>query len=229
MVKSEAEIAAMAKACEITDAVLKHCFETVEVGLTQGQIVNLIRRAVADSGADFGFATSCFGPNNPWHPSEDLSADPVLQEGDLFWVDMGVVWNGYHTDYCRAAVPGKPSAEQVQVWEGVHRMAMAAEEAVRPGIRVSELARVQNKVADMLDLDPTTCPFGRSGHGIGLHMTEPPYVNLCDNTILEPGMTITIEPGVMRNDGVYVYEDNLVVTDTGCTMLSHAPWELRAI
>jgi Xaa-Pro aminopeptidase len=229
MVKSEAEIAIISEACEIHDAVFKRCFETVRVGMTQREIDNLFRRVIIDTGADFGFTIVCVGDYDPRQAAGSSAPDCVLREGDLLWVDMGVVWHGYPTDYCRAVVGGKPSTKQLEAWGKVQQVLVAGQEAVRPGIPVSELCRVQVKEAEILGLDMSTWTARRYGHGSGLHTTEPPYVSLDDDTILEPGMTIHIEPGLIRSDGIFVREEMVVVTDSGCQVLSHAPWELRAV
>ena len=69
----------------------------------------------------------------------------------------------------------------------------------------------------------------RYGHGSGLHTTEPPYISPDDDTLLEPGMIIHIEPGCIEKDGIYVREEKVLITDRGYKVLSHAPWELRAV
>ena len=74
----------------------------------------------------------------------------------------------------------------------------------------------------------TSWPARRFGHGSGLHTTEPPYISLDDDTILEAGMILHIEPGCIEEDGIYVLEEQVVVTESGSKVLSHAPWELQA-
>ena len=69
-----------------------------------------------------------------------------------------------------------------------------------------------------------------TGHGLGLEIHEPPRIGKGDKTRLQAGMTITIEPGVYREDfGGIRIEDTVVVTETGCRILTPTPKDLRVI
>lgn len=229
MVKSDKEVATITEACAIQDVVFQKCFKTVQVGMTQGQIANLFRRAVADTKADFGFQLMSMGAYNPYSAKGTLSPDTVFARGDMLWVDLGVIWHGYHTDYCRAVTAGKPRPDQAVTWAKVQEIYEAGRAAARPGKPISHVYRAELSAAKRLGVDMSSWRAGRYGHGIGLHTTEPPYVNLYDDTVLEPGMTICIEPGLVRPEGNFVREEMVVVTGNGCRELSHAPWELVAI
>ncbi len=82
--------------------------------------------------------------------------------------------------------------------------------------------------AEKLGIDMGTWTARRFGHGSGLHTTEPPYISQDDHTILMLGMILHIEPGCIEKDGIYVLEEQVLVTDRGCKVLSHAPWELQS-
>lgn len=101
-------------------------------------------------------------------------------------------------------------------------------EAVIPGNPSSDLYRVQVDAAEKLNIDMTSWPTQRFGHGSGLHTTEPPYISLDDDTILEAGMILHIEPGCIKKDGIYVLEEQVLVTESGSKVISHALWELQA-
>ncbi|MEW6524417.1 MAG: M24 family metallopeptidase [Bacillota bacterium] len=70
---------------------------------------------------------------------------------------------------------------------------------------------------------------GRCGHGLGLLSTEPPHIAPYDHTMLEPGMVINIEPGVVSEHGVFCVEENVLVTETGYEILSGASRELYVV
>ena len=141
---------------------------------------------------------------------------------------LGLVMHGYHTDYCRGMVPGGASSAQLEKWGKIHKILEAGVEATMPGIPSSDLYRVQVDAAEKLNIDMSSWPARRLGHGSGLHTTEPPYISLDDDTILEAGMILHIEPGCIEEDGIYVLEEKVVVTESGSKVLSHAPWELQA-
>ena len=74
-----------------------------------------------------------------------------------------------------------------------------------------------------------TFDAGRCGHGLGLMSTEPPHVATYDPTILEEGMVITVEPGIVNEKGVFCIEENVAVTKDGFEVLSGASREIYAI
>jgi Xaa-Pro aminopeptidase len=228
MVKSETEIAIISEACKMQDAIFKTTFEAVETGMTTREIKNLFHRIITESGADFGWVIVCIGEFDPRQAAGSSQPDLRLEKNDLLWVDLGIVIHGYHTDYCRGLVAGGASSAQLQKWGKIRKILEAGVEATRPGIPSSDLFRVQVDTAKKLNIDMTSWPAQRFGHGSGLHTTEPPYISRDDDTILEPGMILHIEPGCIEKDGIYVLEEQVLVTESGSKILSHAPWELQA-
>lgn len=226
MIKSEKEIAIITEACRIQDAIFKKTFEAVKAGMTTREIETLFQLAIMESDADFGWVIVCVGDFDPRQAAGSSHPDLRLNEKDLLWVDLGIVMQGYHTDYCRGMVAGGASPEQLEKWNKIHNVLQAGVEATRPGIPVSDLFRVQVVAAEKLNVDMTSWTARRFGHGSGLHTTEPPYINMDDDTILEPGMILHIEPGCIEKDGIYVLEHQVLVTESGCKVLSQAPCEL---
>ncbi len=109
---------------------------------------------------------------------------------------------------------------------------MLGVDAIRPGITTGEVARRCNEALARLDLPITSCVSdlaARVGHGLGLMTTELPHVAEDDETVLEPGMIVTIEPGVATPFGIFHVEENVLVTEQGHEVLSQAPRELATI
>ena len=227
MVKSKAEIAILAEACKIQDSIFKRAFEAIETGMTTREIQNLFQRFIIDSDADFGWVIVCIGDFDPRQAAGSSQPDRRLKKNDLLWVDLGVVMHGYHTDYCRGMVAGGASSGQLEKWGKIRKILEAGMKATMPGIPGSDLYRAQVDTAEKLNIDMASWPAQRFGHGSGLHTTEPPYISPDDDTILEPGMVLHIEPGCIEKDGIYVLEEQVLVTENGCKVLSHAPWELQ--
>ena len=71
-----------------------------------------------------------------------------------------------------------------------------------------------------------TFTAGRVGHGIGMLFTEPPSLARWDPLVLAENMVVSIEPGLVREDGVYHAEDNILITQDGADVLSKAPRDL---
>jgi Xaa-Pro aminopeptidase len=103
---------------------------------------------------------------------------------------------------------------------------MRAIAQVKPGIPASAIAEFCYSELERLDFHITSSITRRAervGHGVGLNMTEPPHMAVYDHTPLEPGMVITIEPGVATEYGTFQAEEDLIVTAEGCEVLSEAP------
>ncbi len=228
MVKSEAEIEILTRACNIQDSIFKQAFEVVETGMTTREIEKLFQRVITESAAGLGWVIVCIGDFDPRQAAGSSQPDLRFKAKDLLWVDLGIVMYGYHTDYCRALVVGGQSQAQRNKWDKVRKVLEAGMDATKPGIPVSDLYWAQVNTAEKLDVDMETWTARRFGHGSGLHTTEPPYISPDDHTILMPGMILHIEPGCIEKDGIYVLEEQVLVTDRGCKVLSHAPWELQS-
>jgi len=226
MPKTATEVAIIRRACEIHDAIFRKVFGAVKAGMTTREIERLFRVAIAESEADSGWTVVCVGDFDESQASGSTHPAKVLQAQDLLWVDLGVVLRGYHSDYCRGLVLGAVTEARETLWNQVQEVLLAGLATVKPGIPVSAVYQAQVRKAQALGLDMQTWKARRFGHGSGLHTTEPPYISDNDQTVLKPGMILHIEPGCIRKDGIYVREEQVVVTQTGCSILSQTPWQL---
>jgi Xaa-Pro aminopeptidase len=150
--------------------------------------------------------------------------DRRLEPGDLFCIDTGSIVSGYFCDFDRNFAIGRAPTDAVKrldaaLWDATE----AGLAAARPGSTCSDL---WHAMARSLGEEAVRgSDVGRMGHGLGLAVTEPPSVHPDDRTLLEPGMVLTLEPGIgfIGPDGrkkVLVHEENLVVTEDGCALLS---------
>jgi Xaa-Pro aminopeptidase len=114
------------------------------------------------------------------------------------------------------------------VYEAVREAQQAALDAVKPGATVGEVDRTARKYLQKLNLARF---FTHStGHGLGLEIHEAPRIAAGQQETLRPGMVITVEPGVYLPGefGVRV-EDAVVVTDSGCEILTPCPKDLVVV
>ncbi len=228
VVKSEAEVERLRKACQATSRAFEVCYSQAREGWTEEQVAVVMSKAMLDAGAEApGFNIICSGKDD----YQRISARPTrraLRKGDMLWVDASAVFDGYWSDFCRAAVPGGPSPEQVRLQRIAHEATMAAIEAIKPGVPVSMIAETCARELGNHGFN-LTFDAGRCGHGLGLMSTEPPHVATYDPTILEEGMVITVEPGIVNEEGVFCIEENVAVTRDGFEILSGASRELYTI
>ena len=104
----------------------------------------------------------------------------------------------------------------------------AATAAVRPGIEIRDVDHAARAVIEAAGYGERF--FHRTGHGIGLEVHEPPYADADDTTVLEPGMTFSVEPGIYLEGRLGVrIEDIVAVTEEGVRALNRSPRELRVV
>jgi D-alanyl-D-alanine dipeptidase len=159
------------------------------------------------------------GPNgaSPHHEA----GDRTIRQGDAVVMDFGGVRDGYCSDITRTVFVGDPDEEQCRVYDLVRSAQQAAFEAVRPGAMAQDVDRAARAV--IADAGYGERFVHRTGHGIGIEVHEPPYIVEGDETVLQPGMTFSDEPGIYLPGrfGVRI-EDQVVVTAGSAERLNEA-------
>ena len=226
-IKSVAEIECMRKASSAVMEAFNKVFPRLRPGLTQETVVHWLQSAVCEAGADFGFIIPTWNSETYLSMSCLPNAEKI-KRGDFIWVDMGAIYHGYWCDFCRAVSLGIPSDETLRLWEAINRVTMKGVESVKPGVSVHEIVQTCAEESKRQGLE-LNFAAGRMGHGCGLMLTEPPSFTLAEETILETGMTINLEPGIVSENGVFIIEQNLAVTKEGHDLLSKGPWEIWVV
>ena len=221
--KDAAEIACMAEACRIADAALAEVAPRLGDGLTEAQIRNLLEirmRELGATGPSYETIVATGGVNAalPHH----RPTNTVIAEGDTVIIDVGALYEGYHSDMTRSYVIGEPSALQRELYEVVRVAQAAGVAAVRPGITSRELDTVCRSV--IADAGYGDWFSHGTGHGVGLLIHENPFINAVGTVELAVGDVVTVEPGVYRGGfGGFRIEDLVVVTTDGCRVLTSSP------
>jgi Xaa-Pro aminopeptidase len=145
-----------------------------------------------------------------------------IVEGDLVVLDFGALVDGYHSDMTRTVVVGEPSATQRRMLEVVAESQRAGLAAVAPGVPCVEVDRTCREV--IAGAGWADAFVHGTGHGVGLDIHEDPRVSRTATGTLQAGHVVTVEPGVYlpEHGGVRI-EDTVVVTSTGCRVLTAAP------
>ncbi len=230
MVKSEREIAKVREACRIGSDTFDLFLSRLRYGDSEIDIARDFRKAAFECGADNApFVSVCSGPGGYSQviagPQETAQTD-----GQILLIDTGLQFDAYFCDFDRNFAFGHISDAATRAHEAVWNATQAGIDAARPGITAEDLWAAQNEVLEAAGA-ATGSNVGRSGHGLGLHLTEPPSNMPGDTTVLRPGMVMTIEPGMEYLPGkMIVHEENLVITEDGCELLSRrAPREMPII
>ena len=146
------------------------------------------------------------------------------------FIDSGLTFDAYFCDFDRNFAFGHIDDDARRAHDAVWHATQAGIDAARPGITAEDLWLAQNRVLQAAGARAGN-DVGRSGHGLGMHLTEPPSNMRGDKTELKAGMVMTIEPGLEYAPGKnIVHEENLVITEDGCELLTRrAPIEMPVI
>jgi Xaa-Pro aminopeptidase len=229
-VKDAAEVSVLREAAQRLTAVAGTAIESVRGGITERQVAAVIETALRHAGYErpaFDIIVAS-GPNSAL--PHYRAGDRVLHAGDLVVLDFGGVLDGYCSDLTRTVSVGNPSPEARRLHAAVHEAQAAAIDAVKPGVTTADVDGAARRVLVGHGLGEA---FGHgTGHGLGLDVHEEPRVSKPRSDVppdrLEPGMVFTIEPGAyLPGFGGVRIEDDVLVTETGCEVLTSVPRDLR--
>ena len=231
LVKSPAEIARMRRVCQSVCDAFDALPSYVTAGDSEKEIMRKVQVDIIARGVDKtpymmtisdrgGVRNFLMGPTNR-----------RIGKGDVLCVDAGCTYDGYFCDFNRNYAIGEPTDELKRAHELLYKATTAGIRAARPGATAEDVFLAQAKTLTGGVIEEGFDKMGRFGHGVGMVMTEPPSNRLGDRTVLKPGVTLTIEPGIMLRRGkLLVHEENLVVTEAGSRLLTRrAPKQIPVI
>jgi Xaa-Pro dipeptidase len=241
-IKSPAEIEVLRSACRTTCDAWRVGLESIREGMREKDLAAEICCAILRAGDEAGQI-------RPWviymASGRDmrvwcnvLPGHYQLRSGDLVLIDGGATCKGYHADIIRWGAVGEPSADDRYVLDVALEAHAACRSAIRAGVPCSEVYRVGADIyrRSRIDHDDWTAR-PPAGHGIGLEVHEAPFLTPDNQSPLQPGMVITVEPLIVRTlsgrfatdptrcyDGrapdMAAVEDDVVVTENGCELLT---------
>ncbi|MBQ3141557.1 MAG: aminopeptidase P family protein [Clostridia bacterium] len=225
MIKSPHEQQMMKQAQAITDGAFTAVLGYIRPGMTEREIALFLENHVKQHGAEgMSFDSIVVSGANSSKP-HGVPTDKRVEQGDFITMDFGVKYAGYCSDMTRTVCVGQPTDEMRSVYELVLRAQQAAIAAIRPGM----LGRDVDKIArDMIYEAGYEGRFGHGlGHGVGVLIHEEPRFSPGDETVLQPGMVLSVEPGVYLPGkfGVRI-EDVIIVTEDGCEDITSSRKEL---
>jgi Xaa-Pro aminopeptidase len=237
LVKSPDEIAIIHEACAIGDAVTQRAIEGTRAGRRENEVAGDAMQTLYYLGGEMAHVITPFvASGEHMSPPHRICTDKIIRNGDLCFIDIGAMWNGYFADIGRTTVTGRPTKQQKQIYTAVYEGLMAGIEQMRPGSTTQD-------VADTIIAKVAAHGYGDNmfslfiGHGIGMGANEPPYIGetMPGSTIVEfkPGMVFAVEPLVwvpdVRGGGGVRIEDMVLVTESGPEILSRVEYEDRLL
>lgn len=136
----------------------------------------------------------------------------IIKHGDLVLSDLTPCLDGYWGDSCNTIVIGEATVEQSRKYKRVKQALDAGIATVRPGVQAKEIDRVMREYAGDFP--------HHGGHGVGIRYHEEPRIVPYNDTILEPGMIIALEPAIYEKAYGIRLEHLVAVTETGCELIT---------
>lgn len=229
-IKTAGEIASIKKAEAIGDEAftkvvnwLTECYRG-KMPVTEKQVAAHIEFYMRDAGAEgTSFDTIAASGIHSSMPHA-VPTDKVLEEGDFLTMDFGCLVDGYCSDMTRTIVYGKANEKQKEIYNVVLQAQSAALEQIKPGMTGKEVDQIARDI--IKEAGYGEC-FGHSlGHSVGLEIHETPCFSPREESVIQPGMVITVEPGIyVEGFGGVRIEDVVVITEDGCENITHSPKE----
>lgn len=219
LLKSEAEIAIIQYAMNLTLDVHKRVHALIKPGIRASEVVRFIDDQHRAAGAEGGstFCIVSFGEATSLPHGAD--GDQIYKPGDVVLVDTGCRFDGYHSDLTRTYMLDEPTAEFAHIWSIEREAQQAVFDAASLGAPCESLDDAARGVLARQGLGPDYRLPGlphRAGHGLGLEIHEAPYIVRGNRTPLQPGMCFSNEPMIVvpGRFGVRL-EDHIHMTAAG--------------
>ncbi len=226
MIKSPAEIAIIRSICGAASDAFARAPELFFEGQPLDGAFRAFRIALLEAGAeDVPYLVGGAGQGGYGDVISPPDSKP-LKKGDVLMLDTGSTLSGYYCDFDRNIAIGHADDSARQAYETLWQATEAGLRTARPGATASDIFHAMHEAAGGGRSD-----VGRFGHGLGMQLTEWPSLMAGDETVLEEGMVITLEPSLAIGEGVMmVHEENIAITRDEPELLTRrAPPELPVI
>jgi len=223
MVKTKEEVQRVRRSIRATEKGIGTILEKARIGIAERELAAEFEKTLIDEGASPGITVLAFG-NGTGYVNPEPSGR-TLSIGNLIKFDGGGFYKAYVTDIARTFVFGEPTNEQVRTYRAIQEGESEALKHIKPGVKACEVFKVAVETVRRQGI-----PHYRRhncGHGIGMKVYEPPFIAPNDETPLEEGMVLCVEtPYVELGHAGFIVEDTVLVTESGCELLSTLDTEL---
>ena len=194
LIKTADEIADLQRAQNLADEGFKTLLTRIGSGMTEKEVAAELDYIHAKLGSECPSFDTIVGSGPNGAICHAIPGERRLQKGDLVVLDFGCVYNGYHSDMTRTFAVGQVDDFSKRIYDIVRTAQQKALDALKAGITGKALDAVAR---DYIASKGYGECFGHSlGHGFGLMIHEAPNASTASEWVFEPGMTITVEPGI---------------------------------
>ena len=231
-IKTSSEIEKLKRAEAIGDLAFSHIVPLIQAeyknGLTENDVALELERVMRKHGATGTSFDSIVAVGNKSSLCHAVPGNVTLDQGGFLVMDFGCKYEGYCSDMTRTVIIGEPNETHLKIYNTVLEAQLAALKAIKPGMKGKEVDAIARTVISEAGYGAY---FGHGlGHAVGLDIHESPRFSTLEEKIIQPGMVITVEPGIYIPEfgGVRI-EDMVVITETGIENLTHSTKDLIVI
>ncbi|MCL1945577.1 MAG: Xaa-Pro peptidase family protein [Chitinivibrionia bacterium] len=219
-VKTDDEINSMKKAAEIGDLSIKEWQKKLREGISEFEAARLLDIITLQNGSEkTAFDTIVLFGENSAFPHGVPSRNRKLKKNDVILSDFGATVDGFCSDMTRMTHFGASKKKYKEIYDIVLQAQLIGVENVKAGTKAKD---IDKKVRDFISQKGFADNFGHAtGHSVGLRIHEKPSLGKKDDTVLQSGMVITVEPGIYLPNAFGIrIEDMTVVTENGCEIIT---------
>ena len=227
-VKDAGEQEAIRRSAALIEPVLERVAAAGLAGRSERDVAWSVQEAFHDLGAEgLSFPSIVAAHERGAQPHAEPGED-VIGPDTFVTIDLGCVLGGYCSDCTRTFATGAVPQRLRDAYAVCLEAQLAAMEGIRPGLTGKEADAIARDII-------ATAGFGEHfghplGHGVGLEVHEDPRLSAVSSATLEPGMVVTVEPGIyLPGLGGVRIEDLVIVTESGCERLTGYPKELTTL
>lgn len=217
--KDSEELRVMQRAADLADATFSHILNIVEVGKTEREIDLQMEMFMRSHGATSSSFDTIVASGERSALPHGVASERVIQGNEFITFDFGALLDGYCSDLTRTIALGTPDPKLKEIYDIVLEAQLHALDHIKPGMTGREADALTRDIISKYGYGEY---FGHStGHGLGMEVHESPRLSKLSDDVLEPGMVVTVEPGIyLPGLGGVRIEDDIVITETGIHILT---------
>ncbi|RRJ66481.1 aminopeptidase P family protein [Paenibacillus oralis] len=226
--KDSEELALMKEAAELADRTFLHMLDVLKPGVSEWDAALELETFMRKHGAEGTSFDTIIASGERSALPHGRASERIMQTGELVTMDFGAFMNGYCSDITRTVALGKPADKLREIYDIVLEAQLHTLEHLRPGMTGREADALARDIIARYGYGEY---FGHStGHGLGMEVHENPRVSKTSDTVLKPGMVVTVEPGIyLPGLGGVRIEDDVVITETGVRRLTESTKDYIAL
>lgn len=225
MIKDESELSIMQEAADLADRAFQYIQGLIKPGMKESDIALELEVFLRTGGADSSCFDTIVASGERSALPHGVASSRIIGSNEFVKLDFGALYNGYCSDITRTVAVGEVSDKHREIYDIVLEAQLHALDHIRPGMTGKEADALARDVIAKYGYGDC---FGHSlGHGLGMEVHEQPGLSKRSDTVLKPGMVVTVEPGIyMPGFGGVRIEDDVVITDSGIRILTSSTKQL---